>query len=587
MGWTWGDWASFRRARLWPGIATPTLTSRTAAACLLVGGLLVAFLTTLVPTSFHSVAVQYANAAVAAVVGVGVLLWGHRLQLWQFHLLVVMSTVQITVSVSQAAEATVAVSFATLYVFIATAGFFVPWWAAVFYVSLAAGSCMVALGVTSAAAWWAGVFAASTTVVIGFVIALLGRIVSGAELDTATGLPNRRGFERLLAMAISRAQSVGQRPALVLLSVDGWGAVRRQFGYRAGDEMLRAVVAAWREVIGRELVLARMVDDEFVVLAHNVTDQEAVALSHRMREAVPWDCSVGVTVWQPGESASDVLSRVDVALRRAKRVGRNRTMLESAGLPPIAVELREALAAGAIEVLYQPIVRLSAPETIVGIEALLRWAPESRPCVTLAEVIEVAENTRLIGALDRVVLRRACLDAQRMQARSPQQRLSLSVNVSGLELTEDGYAARVAEILTETGWPAHQLVLEVTETVLDADTPSSISALHELRARGVRIAIDDFGTGYSSLSRLHTIPTDYLKLEAAFTASMHDACSSKPLLRAIAALAEALDVAVIVEGIETAEQANVLGNLGFDLAQGYFFGIPQDYEAIAGSLAAQ
>jgi predicted signal transduction protein with EAL and GGDEF domain len=549
------DWASFRRARLWPGLATPTLTSRTAAGCLLVGGVVVASLATLQPAAFHSVAVQYANAGIAVVVGAAVLLWGHRLRLWQFHALILMATAMITVSISQAADAAVAVAFATLYVFIAVAGFFVPWSASVLYVTLAAGCCMVVLASTSAAPWWAGVPAACTTAVIGIVIALFNRIVSGAEVDSLTGLPNRRGFERLLDAVIARAQSSGHQVALILVSVDGWAMARRQLGYRAGDEMLRTVVGTWRGEVDPRHVLARMGEDEFVLLVRDFTEQQAVALSHRLRA-------------------------VDIALRRAKRVGRNRTILEPSTLPPLAVELRNALAANAIDVLYQPVVRLSNPGTVVGIEALLRWTPQSRPGVTVAEVIDVAESAGLIGMLDRAVLRRACLDAKTMQARSPDQPISLSVNVSGLELTEDGYADRVAEILTATGWPARQLVLEITETVLDAETPAAIDTLHELRSLGVRIAVDDFGSGYSSLSRLNTIPADYLKLEAAFTASLHDSCSSVPLLRAIAALAEALDVTVVVEGIETAEQADACRRIGFDLAQGYHFGAPQALDAL-------
>ena len=237
------------------------------------------------------------------------------------------------------------------------------------------------------------------------------------------------------------------------------------------------------------------------------TEQEAFALTERLRAVSSREFSAGVSAWDTGESASPVYDRADVALRRARSIGRNRTMLESSHLPPLAIQLGNALAAETIDVSYQPIVRLNEDHGgLIGVEALLRWTPAFGPHLEAGEVIRVAEDNDLIARLDQYVLRRACRDAQWMQRQSPDLRLSLSVNVSGLELVQEGYAARVIETLASTAWPTEQLILEVTETVLDVDRPSSISALHELRAHGIRIAVDDFGTGYSSLSRLQKMP---------------------------------------------------------------------------------
>ncbi|PRC48192.1 bifunctional diguanylate cyclase/phosphodiesterase, partial [Mycobacterium sp. ITM-2017-0098] len=182
--------------------------------------------------------------------------------------------------------------------------------------------------------------------------------------------------------------------------------------------------------------------------------------------------------------------------------------------------------------------------------ALLRWTPAFGPHLGASEVIRVAEDSDLIAKLDQYVLRRACLDAQWMQQRLPDIRMSLSVNVSGLELVQQGYAARVFDTLASTAWPAEQLILEVTESVLDVDRPSSISAMHQLRAHGIRIAVDDFGTGYSSLSRLQKMPTDLLKLDRSFTSSITSTSSfAPPLLQAVAGLAEALALPIVAEGV--------------------------------------
>jgi diguanylate cyclase (GGDEF)-like protein len=571
------------RAQMWPGIRTPTLMARTGGACFLFGGLVVALLTSLVPASFHSTAVQYGNVAVAGFVGVSVLLWGRRLRLWQFNVIVIVATLMITVSVYQTANPAIAVSFATLYVFIACAAFFIAWPVAALHLMLAVACCMAAIGASPTVSWWSGLVASGTTATIGIVIVILGRIMANTELDDITGLPNRRGFDRMLDVAIGRAQSGGTPLAVVVVCVDGYGAIREEFGGQAGDEVLQQIVAAWRAVLEPEQIVGRRGVDEFTVLLPGVTEQEAISFAQRLRSAISKSCSAGVTAWQPSEPSAVTLARADTALRRAKRSGRNRTMVESANLPPLAVELRDALAGGAVNVHYQPIVNLASGD-MVGVEALLRWTPPSHPNTAASEVIKVAEESNLIAALGQYVLRQACLDAHWVHQRAPDLKLYLSVNVSGLELVQEGYAAQVFDVLAETGWAAEQLVLEVTESVLDVDRPSSIAALHGFRAGGVRIAIDDFGTGYSSLSRLHALPTDFLKLDASFIAAVTPSPEVPPLLQAVAALADALHLPVVAEGVETVQQVSVLRRVGFTLAQGFYFGRPQTREELVGAV---
>lgn len=561
----------------WPGIATPILSALTAGACFLLGGVLVLLLATLAPSNFDMRAVAYANAVIACTVGIAVLVWGKRLRPWQFNVLVFSATVLISLTVYIAATPGTTVSLATLYVFVAFSAFFLPWPQAAVHIVVAMLSCLAVLGATSTVPWWSALIPTVTTAAMGTVIAMLGRWVSKAERDADTGVPNRRGFDRLFALEIANAQQGHTQPTVVVLRLEGLGVIHDRFGSRAENQLLRNVIESWWGVLGADHLLARVGDAEFAVLLPGASEHEGVALSHRLRAVTSTDFSAGVTSSQPGESVSMVLSRAEFALRRAKRKGRNLTIVESSAVPSLATELAGAIDTSSVDVLYQPIVTLEDGNAIVGVEALARWAPPNRPDMAISEVIAVAENSNLIAELDRYVLHRACLDVQWMQQQCHGASLTLTANVSGLDLIEKGYAATVAKTLAATGWPAQRLVLEVTESVVDVDTPAAIAALHELRAHGIRVAIDDFGTGYSTLSRLQTLPIDLLKLDASFTArtAVDPSCAPPPLLQAIAALAGALDLPVIIEGVETGAQATALQRAGFSMAQGYHFGRPQ------------
>jgi len=570
-------WRRADGAQQWPGIATPILSALNAGACFLLGGVLVLLLATLEPSNFTVVGLAYTNAATACTVGIGILLWGKRLRPWQFNVLVCAATVLITITVYIAATPGTAVSLATLYVFVAFSAFFLPWPQAAMHISIAMVSCLAVLGATSIVPWWSALIPALTTAAMGTVIAMLGRLVSKAEQDADTGMPNRRGFDRIFALEITKAQPGIAQPTVIVLRLEGLGDIHDRFGSHAEKQLLSGVVESWRGVLTADHLLARVGEVEFAVLMPGATESDGAELSRRLRATSSTDCSAGVTSSQPGESVSVVLSRAEFALRRARRKGRNVTVIESSAVPPLATELAGAIAASAVDVLYQPIVSLCDGNAIVGVEALARWAPPNRPDMAISEVISIAENTNLIAELDRYVLHRACVDVQWMQQQRNGDPLTLTANVSGLDLIEKGYAATVAKTLAATGWPARQLVLEVTESVVDVDTPAAIAALHELRAYGIRVAIDDFGTGYSTLSRLQTLPIDLLKLDASFTArtALDPSCAPPPLLQAIAALAGALELPVIIEGVETVQQAAALQRAGFAMAQGYHFGRPQ------------
>lgn len=566
-------------------LATSTVMARTTGGLFLLGGLLGLFVTTQMPDGPGNLAIVYGAAIAAVVFGALLLVWGERIPPRYHEGLVVVGSILITLAIYQSTGPIAALSLASFYVFVACdASFFFTWFRSILQIGFAVICCVVVLTVRDDLPWWSTIVPAGATIAVGAAVAVLGRLASDADIDALTGLLNRRGFDRALAGEIGRAGRSGTQPALVLLNLDRFSAINEQRGYRAGDLVLQSIAENWRSLIGPKHRLARYGGDEFALLLPDLTEVEAMAMTEKLRAASSTGCSAGVTSWQPGESASFLVSRADVGLYRAKQAGRNRTILESSRRPPIALELFEAIARETLDVHYQPIVSLQDGAKAVGVEALVRWSSTTQPGVTPEEVIRVAEEHDLIAKLDQLVLHHACHDAVQLQVDAVEP-LVLSVNVSGLELIEADYITRVDEVLRATGWQAHQLVLEVTESVLDVDTPAAIDTLRALRARGIRIAIDDFGTGYSSLSRLKTVPADFLKLDHSFVTAITPDADAPPLLEVIALLSVALGLPVIAEGVENEHQAHVLTDLGYLLAQGFHYGKPQSSVDIAAVLA--
>lgn len=559
----------------------------TTGGLFIVSGALALVLATQMRGGPGNVAVVYGVAGAAALMGISLVIWGHQLRPAHHHALVASGTIMLTIAIFESTSAVAAVALSSLYISVAIeACVFFTWRLAAAHVLFAVICCMTILALRPGTPWWSGLVASGATVGVGTGVGLLSRYASEVGVDALTGLPNRRGFDRVLNQEIVQATRSGSGPALVVLNLDRFHAINDEHGYRAGDEVLQQTVRSWLPLLGPRDTLARPGGNRFAVLLPGATEQDAISLTDRMRATISMGCSAGVSAWQPGDSTSFLVSRADVALYRAKLTGGNRTVLESSGRAPLAVELADAIAAGEVEVLYQPIVDVADDGTMVGVEALVRWAPPGRPDVTTVEVIRVAEESGLIAELDRYVLRRACFDAHSIQRAMNDGLMTLNVNVSGLELATPGYAESVDDVLRETEWPPGQLVLEVTEGVLDVDTPTAIATLHELRTRAIRIAIDDFGTGYSSLSRIQTLPTDLLKLDRSFIETITGDRPTPPLLRAIAILGIALGLPVVAEGVEDHDQAAAVKFLGYAFAQGFFYGRPQTRTEILATLTA-
>jgi EAL domain-containing protein (putative c-di-GMP-specific phosphodiesterase class I) len=234
---------------------------------------------------------------------------------------------------------------------------------------------------------------------------------------------------------------------------------------------------------------------------------------------------------------------------------------------------------------YQPIIDHRSEE-VIGVEALARWTHPQRGAIAPDAFIPLAERSGVIASLGRWILNEACRQAVAWNARRPDAPVTITVNLSGKQLEHPGIAPEVASVLRDTGLPPELLVLEITESVIMLDAENTLRRLLELKALGVRLAIDDFGTGYSSLSYLQRFPVDIVKIDRAFAAGMRHGAEGIAVIRTILALAEMMTLRTVAEGIEDAEQRELLRQLGCDAGQGYLYGRPMpagDIEILLGS----
>ncbi|MEJ5943980.1 bifunctional diguanylate cyclase/phosphodiesterase [Pseudokineococcus basanitobsidens] len=393
--------------------------------------------------------------------------------------------------------------------------------------------------------------------------AVVSRSVVRAEVDELTQLPNRRALERRLDadVAAGRAGDV----ALAMLDLDGFKEVNDVHGHAAGDARLVAVARHLRAGLDGEGLLARLGGDEFVWVAEGAEGR----VRHRLAAAVAdlpqgQRASFGVAVLDPADSAATWRQRADADLYDAKR--RRRGLLPASLDTPEAEDLLRAITDGQLVVRYQPVVDLATGD-LAGVEALVRWQHPRRGLLGPDAFLPLAEATGVVELLGARVLRAACHEVRAWQRRTG-TRAGVAVNVSAAELAEPAYPARVLRALADSGLPAADLVLEVTETAF-ADVPTMTRSLRELRTAGVRVAVDDFGTGWSTLSRLDQLPVDVLKLDKSFVDRVVPGQGCTPVVDAVLAMARALDLAVTAEGVEHAHQVAALRDAGCDTAQGY------------------
>jgi diguanylate cyclase (GGDEF)-like protein/PAS domain S-box-containing protein len=416
--------------------------------------------------------------------------------------------------------------------------------------------------------------------------------------DPLTGLPNRTlFFERLDAALTAPDGHVG----VCYLDVDGFKVVNDTLGHDVGDELLRAVARRLAaELAEPGLLVARMGGDEFVVLVESLLPASSAGenlrrVARRALEVISRPVLLGphrivvsasagvVERGDGGTGAAGLMKAADTTLYWAKKGGRNRVAVFDAERHramvarfELSARMPDALERGEFVVRYQPLVRLT-DERLVGVEALVRWDQPGGERLGPDLFIPVAEETGLIVPLGRWVLEQACRQAVAWRSERPDAELFVSVNIAARQVREPGIVEDVARILAETGWPAHMLQLELTESDLMGTTGAPLDALHALAEMGVRIAIDDFGTGYSNLAYLRSLPLHALKLAGPFvTGGRPDVGGDgdevdQQVLALLIELAHTLGLSVTAEVVETAEQLERLRKLGCDTGQGWYF----------------
>jgi diguanylate cyclase (GGDEF)-like protein len=409
--------------------------------------------------------------------------------------------------------------------------------------------------------------------------------------DQLTGLANRRLFADRVMHALDLHAVDGRTFAVLFCDLDDFKGVNDSLGHAAGDQLLVQVADRLASQLRPADTLARLGGDEFAVLVEQGDDPAAVGrrLVETLQEPFFVDdvrldarISVGVTIVRPGSpppSLGTLLSQADVAMYAAKRAGKGKVERYRAGMTLPETEdlmlsepLRLALANGEVRPYFQPIMDL-ANGGVRGFEALVRWNYQGR-AVPPPQLVAVAVRAGLVRDLTASMLDQACAQLAVWSDDLGHDWLQVSVNVPPLQVVDLDLPGQVADAIARHGLSAHQLVVEITEDGLLTDLDAARRVTDELRAAGVSLALDDFGTGYSSLAHLHEIPLTTLKVDRAFVVGLNEDPQVERFMRAVLRLGEDLELGVVVEGVETSEQAATLRRLGCRMAQGYHFARP-------------
>jgi diguanylate cyclase (GGDEF)-like protein len=413
------------------------------------------------------------------------------------------------------------------------------------------------------------------------------RISHLARYDELTALPNRLNFRDEIERLLAISHDAERLSALLFVDLDQFKQVNDTLGHPCGDQLLCAVADRLRDMLRPEDFVARFGGDEFVVFQQDIKSAEdAAVLARRIVEhlserykidnhLVEIGASVGIAMTSPEISADTLLKNADMALYRAKADGRGTfcffrdEMAQTVEARRILeLDLRTALANEEFELFYQPLVNLKSGR-IATCEALLRWNHPVRGTVSPIDIIPVAEDMGLIVDLGRWILRKACMECMKWP-----DGVSVAVNFSPQQFHQRDVLSEVRYALEVSGLPANRLEIEITESSLLRNTQLTHDVLSQLRAIGVRISLDDFGTGYSSLSYLHNFPLQKVKIDRSFLEGI-DTDRPLTLLRGVARLSADLGMSVVVEGIETNEQLELISADGtVTEAQGYLFSRP-------------
>ena len=417
--------------------------------------------------------------------------------------------------------------------------------------------------------------------------------------DSLTGLHNRALFIDHLNLALQRSKRYKDNSfAVLFIDLDYFKSINDSLGHASGDQLLITVAQRLQGGLRRIDIISRLGGDEFAVLLDKInrpSDAMVVAESILQQVSAPIDlqgrqifitASIGIALSSEGyERAEDMMRDADVAMHRAKKLGRARAEMydESMHAQTLSVlqvrgELRRAIERVEFCNYYQPIFSLKENE-LVGFEALIRWQHPERGLVPPMEFIPLAEDTGLIIPIGFFVLEDACNKLKEWQSMSPEyQSLSMSVNLSGKQLNHPELVREIETIIGKSGIKPECLKLEITESVVMENASKATAILKDLRALGVSLCIDDFGTGYSSLSYLRRFPIDVLKVDRSFVSRMSMDREDHELVRTIINLAHLLNMEVVAEGIETTNQRILLRAMKCEYGQGYLYSKPLSRE---------
>jgi len=419
-----------------------------------------------------------------------------------------------------------------------------------------------------------------------------------AEHDDLTGLSNRRA---LLAHLDERLRAGRPGPVSALfLDLDRLKAINDYLGHHAGDWFIRTFAERLREETNDADVIARLGGDEFVVVpAAPMGAEDAEALAHRMQallrervaiggEMLTRTVSVGVALGSPGrDTTSDLLRRADQAVLNAKNAGGNKIAvftdemsLSSEFRNDIELHLQGAIGTGSLLLHYLPEIDMRTGE-VLATEALVRWQHPTRGLLLPDSFIHVAESTNLAGELGRWVLRAACEQFSRWNAKGIAENATLRVNVSPVQLVTDGFVESVRDTIEEFGLDGKSVCLEITESVVVQDIETTRITLAGLKEVGVQVAIDDFGTGYSVLTHLKSLPVDTVKIDKSFVLDLGSNPGDLAIVRAVIALAEAFGLELVAEGVESETAARTLLQHGCHRAQGFLLSRPLPADKMA------
>jgi len=407
-----------------------------------------------------------------------------------------------------------------------------------------------------------------------------------ARYDALTGLPNRTFFHQKMQVTLARQQKTGESCAVLFIDLDQFKQINDTMGHPFGDALLCVVAERLRRIARPSDIVARFGGDEFVILQYPIeVPEDAASLARRVATTLGEPCaidhhqvvigaSIGISIGlQDGDNADLLLKNADMALYRTKSEGRGAWRffetemdVKAQARRSLEVDLRNAVATEAFKVYYQPLVDLKT-RRISTCEALLRWPHPERGMVSPAEFIPLAEEMGLIVEIGDYVLRESCKECMQWPSDT-----RVAVNLSPIQFRRGNVVSVVSEALKISGLPANRLELEITESVLIQDTETTRKYLNELREMGVRLSLDDFGTGYSSLSYLHSFPLNKVKIDRSFLQGIGKSERSRILLRGVARLSAELGMSVVVEGVETDDELDlIVSEANVDEAQGYLF----------------